>query len=189
VIPQTIATLDVKMSDRHGAPAVMVRHGDDRDVPGILSMNAPDTQSYRFRLVRDRDLTHYAIAKKRLLAGLGPPDMRAVHFVVAEEGVSAAAYVVVTRDAHGWMLEECGDRDPSGARVGAILQTLLARDPAEARPRIAAWLPSRFLPPQVTVVETASRSEVMMVRPLSARAKAAMPLRGDDVLYWHGDVF
>jgi hypothetical protein len=29
------------------------------------------------------------------------------------------------------MIEECGDRDPSGARVGAILQALIAREPAK----------------------------------------------------------
>src|SRR5206468_10676186 len=40
------------------------------------------------------------------------------------------------------VLEECGDRDPSGARMGAILQVLIARNPAERRPAITAWLRS-----------------------------------------------
>jgi len=46
-----------------------------------------------------------------------------------------------------------GDRDPSGARAGAILQGLIAREPAERRPTIRGWLASGFLPPQVTIVE------------------------------------
>jgi hypothetical protein len=35
-----------------------------------------------------------------------------------------------------WTLEECGDRDPSGAGVGALLQALIAREPSERRPTI-----------------------------------------------------
>jgi hypothetical protein len=35
-----------------------------------------------------------------------------------------------------WTIEECGDHDPSGARVGAILQALIAREPLERRPTI-----------------------------------------------------
>src|SRR5204862_3890546 len=104
---------------------------------------------FRFHLVRDRDLVHYAIAKKRLLAGLGPAGAREVQFFIAEEGASAVAYVVITARRHGSdqgaaidsLLEECGDRDPAGARVGAILQALIAREPAEIRPTITGWLP------------------------------------------------
>jgi predicted N-acetyltransferase YhbS len=189
-IPRTQATLEVTTSDRRGAPAIMVRSGDDRDLRDIAAINAGGAGSVRFHLDRDRDLIQYAIAKKRLVAGLSPTGTRAVQFLVAEEGASAAAYVVITVDPRGaWMLEECGDRDPSGARVGAILQTLIARDPAEARPAIAAWLPPRFVPPQVRIVGSQPPSDVMMVRPLSARAKAALPLDGDAVLYWHSDAF
>jgi hypothetical protein len=43
-----------------------------------------------------------------------------------------------------------GDRDPSGARVGAILQALIAREPVQHRPTIRAWLPHGFVAPQVT---------------------------------------
>jgi hypothetical protein len=63
-----------------------------------------------------------------------------------------------------WTIEECGDRDPSGARVGAILQALIAREPVERRPTIRAWLPRGFLPPQVTIVSAKPSTEVMMVR-------------------------
>jgi len=189
VIPAMRTTLQVAVPDRRGAPAVMARFADDRDLADIVAMNTVRAEAFRFHLNRDRDLVHYAIAKKRLLAGLGPPGMRTVQFFVAEEGASAVAYVVVTTDSRGWMLEECGDRDPAGARVGAILQALVARDPAEARPAIAAWLPPGFLPPQATIATAQPTTEVMMVRALSAYAKSALPLRADDVLYWHADVF
>jgi hypothetical protein len=61
---------------------------------------------------------------------------------------------------------ECADRDPSGARVGAILQALIAREPVERRPSIRAWLPPGFVPPQVTIVSAKPSTAVMMVRSL-----------------------
>jgi hypothetical protein len=112
------------------------------------------SEKYRFHLDRDLDLVQYAMAKKRLLAGLGPAGARELRCFIAEEGASAVAYVVVsvrrraldaawTPDAEGthgaeWTIEECGDRDPSGARTGAILQALIARGPAEPAARYAA---------------------------------------------------
>ncbi len=186
-------TLRVTESDRRGAPATLVRSGDDRDLEAIAAIGAIRAADYRFHLTRDRDLVHYAIAKKRVLAGLGPVGARQVEFFVAEEGATAVAYVVLTikRDggASEWTLEEFGDRDPSGARVGAILQSLIARDPAEARLPLRTWLPNGFCPPQLQVVEAHPSADVMMVRTLTDRAKTACALSGDDVLFWHSDHF
>jgi GNAT superfamily N-acetyltransferase len=190
-------SLRVTESVRHGAPATLVRAAEDRDLADIVAMGHARARPCRFHLARDRDVVQYAIAKKRLLAGLGPAGVREVQFFIAEEGASAVAYVMMTASrrlgvaasAVDWRLEECGDRDPAGARVGAILQTLIARDPAEARPPIAGWLPAGFCPPQITIVAERPSSDVMMVRALSARAKEAMPIAADDVLYWRSDVF
>jgi GNAT superfamily N-acetyltransferase len=192
-IPTAVSTLRVIESERHGAPATLVRSGDDRDLAAIAAMGEIRATPFRFHLARDRDAIHYALAKKRLLAGLGPIGMREVQFFVAEEGASAVAYVLLTlkrdRDAIDLTLEECGDRDPSGARVGAILQTLIARDPAEKRVPIKTWLPHGFCPPQVTNVGSQPSADVMMARPLSDRARAALPLRSEDVLFWKSDHF
>jgi predicted N-acetyltransferase YhbS len=190
---ETIATTDQQLrvteSTRYGAPATMVRGGDDRDLADIVSMGRARAEPYRFHLNRDRDLVHFAIARKRLLAGLGPSGVRARHFFIAEEGASAAAYVVISVRGNEWTLEEAGDRDPSGARVGAILQVLIARDPAETRPAIKAWLPAGFLPPQVTVIGEQPSGEVMMARALTPAAESVRALRAEDVLYWRGDAF
>jgi predicted N-acetyltransferase YhbS len=192
-IPANLHTLRVTESDRHGAPATLVRSGDDRDLDAIAAIDATRAPAYRFHLTRDRDLIYYAIAKKRLLAGLGPLGARQVEFFVAEEGATAVAYVLLTRKRDGstneWTLEEYGDRDPSGARVGAILQSLIARDPVEARLPLRTWLPHGFCPPQVRVVEAHPSTDVMMMRALTARAKTASALSGEDVLYWHSDHF
>jgi hypothetical protein len=107
--------------------------------------------------------------------------------LIAEEGITAAAYVVVSIAGRSWTLEECGDRDPSGTRVGALLQALIAREPVERRPAIRTWLPPRFVPPQVTVASTRPSTVVMKIRSLSSTAVPR--LGGNDVLYWRNDIF
>jgi len=188
-IPTSDRRLLVTEPTRYGAPATMVRSGDDRDLPDIVAMGQARAAPFRFHLHRDRDLAHFSIARKRLLAGLGPPGVRQVQFFVAEEGASAAAYVVINTRDGAWTLEECGDRDPTGARVGAILQVLIARDPAERRPAITGWLPAGFLPPQVSIAGEGPSPEVMMVKPLSAAGEAVCNLAESEILYWRSDVF
>ena len=180
-------------SPRGGAPATLVRGGADRDLAAIVAMGEMRSAPYRFHLRRDRDAVSYAIATQRLLAGFAPSGARELQFFIAEEGASAVAYVVVSvRNAAAgpeWMIEECGDRDPTGARVGAILQVLIARSPAERRPSIRAWLPPAFHPPQVEVIARQPTAETMMARPLTRSAEAVRSLRAEDVLYWRADLF
>jgi GNAT superfamily N-acetyltransferase len=171
--------LDLAVAERAGtgAPATLVRAADGRDLDAIVAMNMVRARSFRFHLARDRALVEFAVARKRLLAGLSPEGARALQLFVAEEGAAAAAYIVVSvirsvGDSAGiardvWTIEECGDRDPAGARVGAMLQVLLAREPAERRPRIRGWLPPALLPPQLTVAERKPSADVMMVKPLT----------------------
>jgi hypothetical protein len=111
---------------------------------------------------------------------------RQLHFFIAEEGITAAlpTFSVV---GSTWSIEEFGDRDPPGARVGAILQALIAREPVERRPSIRAWLPPGFLPPQVTIISAKPSTEVMMVRSIGSTVLRPR-LSGDDVLYWRSDI-
>lgn len=185
-IPLTEATLLVDESPRHGAPMTMVRGGEERDLAAIVAMGRVRADPFRLHLDRDIDLVQYTITRKRLLAGFGPPGARQLHFFIAEEGTTAAAYVVVTIAGDRWTLEECGDRDPSGARVGALLQALIAREPDERRPTIRGWLPSGFLPPQVAIIAAVPSTETVMVRGLNSTTPR---LSGDEVVYWHSDVF
>lgn len=181
-------TLHVAQSARYGAPMTMVRGGEPRDLAAIASMGRVRAEPFRFHLDRDVDFIQYAITTKRLLAGFGSAHARQLHFFVAEEGITAAAYVVVSVVGDAWTLEECGDRDASGARVGALLQALIAREPVERRPTIHAWLPARFLPPQVTIASAAPSTETIGVRMLRRHATAPA-LSADDVLFWRNDLF
>lgn len=170
-----------------GAPAMLVRSGTDSDLPAVAAMHKVRAASAGVAVARGADLIQFAIAKRRLLAGLGPAGLRQTEFFVVEEGVSAVAYVVITSEADGWFIEEAGDRDPAGARLGAMLQVLLAREPSRNRPQIRAWWPSGFpLPPQVTITGRTPARSILMVRSLRAGLPRIEP---SDVFYWHSDYF
>jgi hypothetical protein len=187
-IPLTDLTLRVNESSRRGAPMTMVRAGEERDLAAIAAMGRVRAGNVRFHLDRDVDFIQYAITTKRLLAGLGAANARQLHFFIAEEGITAAAYVVVSVVGDSWRLEECGDRDASGARVGALLQALIAREPVERRPTIRAWLPPRFLPPQVVIAaETPAAARIGVLMLGSGATRPALGIA--DTLFWHNDLF
>jgi len=184
-IPLDEVTLSVGRKD--GAPAMLVRSGTDVDLPQLAAMHETRAAAARFTLVRSADLIKFSIVKKRLLAGLGPPGKRQTEFFVVEEGYTAVAYVVISIDERGWFIEEAGDRDPQAARLGAMLQVLLAREPTARQPTIRAWWPAGFpVPPQVTIVERREPADVFMVRPLRSGLK---PFAQSDVFFWHSDYF
>jgi GNAT superfamily N-acetyltransferase len=185
-IPRDVCWL--RVIDKPGAPAILVRAGEERDIPAVTDLLRTIAAPARFALDVDQDAVRYSLSKKRLLAGLSPVGWRNVEFYVAEEGASAVAFVLLTVSRTGATLEACGDRDPSGARVGAILQVLRARTPKERVPDIAAWLPSGFCPPQVTIVKQRPASELMMIKSLRDDLRVD-DLRAEDIVYWHGDAF
>jgi hypothetical protein len=187
-VPATEFELVVTESSRYGAPMTLVRGGEDRDLAAIAAMGQIRAERFGFHLDRDVDFIKYAITRRRLLAGLGPVGLRQVIFVIAEEGITAAAYVVISVTNGNWWIEECGDRDPSGARVGALLQALIALEPSRSRPVIRAWLPPGFLPPQVTIASALPAPPRLWTRPLSPRAER-LHLSEDNILYWRNDVF
>lgn len=178
----------LRVVEKPGAPAILVRAGEERDIPAVTDILRAAAASARFALEADGDVVRYSLSKKRLLAGLSPAGWRSVEFYIAEEGASAVAFVLLTSSPTGVMLEACGDRDPAGARVGAILQVLRARTPRERLPDIAAWLPPAFRPPQLTIVKQRPASELMMIKSLRDDLRIG-DLRAEDIVYWHGDAF
>jgi GNAT superfamily N-acetyltransferase len=187
-LPTNQVLLSVRPGKRPGPLAIAMRTGDLGDLPSIVEMNASARQGYRLALVRDSDYARFAITRKRLLAASGASGQRRVEFFVVEEGGRAAAYVVLLEVGEFAMVTECGDRDPSGARVGAMLQTILARDAASIS-HLRAWLPPHFLPPQVEVVAHEVPPVSMMMRPLGRQVWPAPPLEASDILWWRADAF
>lgn len=187
-VPLEQATLAVDIRDG-GSPAMLVRAGDDRDLAHVADLGSARAAGARFALDRSEEYIRYAIARRRLLAGLGPSGLRHTEFLVAEEGHMAVAYLVCTVTHGRWTIEEAGDRDPSGARIGAMLQVMLAREPALPAPCIDAWWPHALAPPQLEVTSRRPTDEVMMIRPLRDRTLPMPPLSAADVLWWRGDLF
>ena len=185
--PVAFDEVTVTVKRKGGAPAMLVRAGEERDLEAVVAMHAIRCSGVRFALRRSASMVAYALSKKRLLAGLGPPGLRQVEFFVAEEGASAVAYVILSVNANGWTLEEAGDRDPAGARLGAMLQVLIAREPAREMPLIRAWWPRSFpVPPQLELTDRSDARDLFMVRPL---AGVTVPTGADDVFYWRADCF
>jgi predicted N-acetyltransferase YhbS len=186
-VPLEQATLTVHT--KAGAPAMLVRAGDDRDIPHVAELGLTRVSGARLALDRTEDYIRHAITRRRLLAGLGPPGARHTEFLVAEEGHMAVAYLVCTAQRGVWTIEEAGDRDPSGARVGAMLQVMLAREPSLPAPTITAWWPHSLTPPQLEVAARRATAQVMMIRPLRDRTLPMPPLAASDVVFWHADLF
>lgn len=194
VIPH--ATSDILVRSRDGAPAVLVRAGEEADSVHVAEMMARRVEGYRLGLVHDADLVNFSVTKKRLLAGLDSSGRRSVEYFVTEEGHQAVAFVLmqVTRFAKAgeperWSLAAAGDRDPAGARVGAMLQVLVARQPGEPPPTIRAWWPQGMTPPQLDIARRGLAAEVMMMRALDPSLSVEPWLAEGEACYWHGDAF
>jgi predicted N-acetyltransferase YhbS len=172
-----------------GPPAVLVRSGDDRDLPAMAEMSATRAEAARLSVARSEDYIKFGVARQRLLAGLGPVGLREVEFLVTEEGHQAVAFLLCVAYRGRWVIEDAGDRDPSGARLGAMLQVMLSRHPGEAVPEIRGWFPHRMVPPQVRVAAAVPTGEVLMIRPLKDRTLPLPPLSAEEVAFWHGDRF
>ena len=185
-VPIGEATLALRPQKREGAPAILMRGGDDRDIDNIASMHEARAARYAFSLARTPDYVRHAISKRRLLAAFGASGLRHVEYFITEEGGNAVAYIVVTRGPEGHVLEEWGDRDPTGARVGAMLQVLVARTPAEGAVNLRTWLPVDFAPPQLERIEERPAAEAGMVRGIG---RPAPRLDAADVFYLKADAF
>jgi hypothetical protein len=155
----------------------------------MAELSAMRGANARLTLDRSEDWIRYGLTKRRLLSGLGPPGLREVEFLVTEEAHTAAAYVITTVHDGTWFIEDAGDRDPSGARLGAMLQAMLARTPHLDQSKIVAWLPERFVPPQVEIIDAKPTTEILMIRPLKDRSLPLPPLPAGDVAYAHLDYF
>jgi len=187
-VPLLESTLEIDQK-RGGAPAMLVRSGDDRDIPSIAEMSSARASGARLAMERSEDLIRFQITRKRLQSGLAPAGHCNNEFLVVEEGAQAVAYLVMTEQDGRWMIEECGDRDPSGARLGAMFQVMLARYPSEKLPEIKTWWPQSLLPQQVRVAAATPTQEVLMIRPLRDRILPLPPLAAPAVVFWHSDYF
>lgn len=188
-----LVSCELHVRRRAGAPAIALRSGEEADLAAVAAIHAEGAKAFRFALRYDRDWLQYSIAKRRLFSGLGPSGARHIEFLVTEEGGRAVAWVLLHAEgrpgAERWTVESCGDRDPGGARIGAMLQAMLARAPSAPPSQILAWWPPALSPPQIDARPLAGSPITMMVRSLAGTVRLEPPLGARDVLYWHADAF
>ena len=177
----------LSINEKAGAPMTLVRSGEERDIAAVAGLAEAMSRLTRFAIAHSADYIRYGLSRKRLLAGLLPPGALTVEFFIVEEGTSAVAFAILTSAGEDVVLEMCGDRDPAGARVGALLQVLRARTPGEHAVKVRGSLPPGWLPPQMTIVASAVAPDLLMVKPLNDRV-LSRPLKEVDILYWHGDL-
>ena len=63
VMPAMEVELTVKEPSRYGAPMMLVRDGDDRDLAAVVAMGRVQAGQFRFHVDRDLDLVKYAIMR------------------------------------------------------------------------------------------------------------------------------
>src|SRR5688572_19894331 len=63
-----LGEVTVQVGGKEGAPAMLVRAGDERDLPALAAMHEVRSSPARFALRRDPSMIHFALAKKRLFA-------------------------------------------------------------------------------------------------------------------------
>ena len=178
-----------RVIEKRGAPMVLVRSAEEKDLPAVTALAQAMTAGHRFALEQTQEFVRHGLAKKRLLAGFSEPGALIVEFFIVEEGAGAVAFAILTTAGEDdVVLEMCGDRDPEGSRVGALLQVLRARTPAAEPVTIRGSLPPGWRPPQLSIERRVSPSAVMMMKPLKA-GLLERPLVESDILYWHGDLF
>ena len=169
-----------RVTRRDGAPAMLVRAGDDRDMPAIAEMSAARSATARFCARSQRrvdSVRHWRSGGCCPVSGR--PACARWSSWWPRKATRPWPTSISTIEKGRWFIEEAGDRDPSGARLGAMLQVMLARTPHLPPPEILAWLPHGFVPPQVSSMTTSPTAEVMMIRPLQGpHAAAAAARRG-----------
>jgi GNAT superfamily N-acetyltransferase len=187
----TLDEVTVRVRLKGGTPAMLVRSGVESDLPALSLLHDTRSAGAHLALQRSPDHIQFALAKKRLFAGLSEAGTRQLEFFVAEEGSTAVAYIVLSQNQYGWTLEEAGDRDPAGARLGAMLQVLVAREPSLGQPLIRAWWPRLFdVPPQLELIDRSNPRDILMLRPLGEGENNAVALPAPaDVFYWRSDYF
>ena len=126
-------------------PAMLVRSGEDRDLPAISEIRrraqtrAPGRRAQRgLHHSQHRQEAAPRRARATRAARGGVPRR--------QEGHQSVAYIVCVSHRGSWFVEDAGDRDPTGARLGAMLQVMLALHPGEATPKSARGCRTRCGP-------------------------------------------
>ena len=114
---------------------MLVRSGEERDLANLVS-DARHASRRRPLCPSPRAVAARLRAEQEAAARRAGPAGAPAGGVLRRRGRRVGRRLRgPVRNANGWTLEEAGDRDPAGARLGAMLQVLVAREPAQSARR------------------------------------------------------
>ena len=139
-MPSRDVVLRVTESARHGAPMTMSGAVEERDLEAIAAMGGCARACPCFHLDRDVDFVH----TRSRQSGCSPVSARrargsCIFSLLKKAQPRPPTWSSRVSPDDDGRSRSAAIRDPSGARVGALLQALIAREPAERRPTIRAW--------------------------------------------------
>ena len=119
---------------RHGTALHDALRGGEAQAAAIVAMGQVRAAPFRFHLIATP--TSYRSADYEETIARGPRFAGGLPSAVFHRGGRHHGCGVVVLHVVGrtWTIAECGDRDPGGARVGAILQALIAASLSSAAP-------------------------------------------------------
>lgn len=161
------------------------RPGRAEDLPAMAALSAAMKTPARFALDRSPELVEFGLIRRSRLADLAAPDRLVVEWLVVEEAGRIVAFLIATRRPRGLVIEDCGDVDPSGARVAALVGALVAQ-PSFHPPVVHGWLPEAFRGWTTPALWHEVTDNVMMIRSVGT---AALPPINGPVTFWNLDLF
>jgi len=66
-----LQTVEVEVNEKDGAPAMLVRAGEDADAAGVAAMHDQRARGFDLALLMDDAQVRYSVSKKRMFVGLG----------------------------------------------------------------------------------------------------------------------
>ena len=165
--------------------SLWARPGRAADLPAMAALSAASRTPSTFALHRTPDLVEFGLIRRRTLAALSAPNRLVVEWLVVEDAGRMTAFLVATRRPRGIVIEDCGDVDPAGAQVAALVGSLVAL-PSFHPPVVHGWLPEPFRGWTTPALWHEVTGNVMMIRPIGG---LAAPRIGGPVTFWNLDLF
>lgn len=166
-----------------GLPAA--RPGRLEDLPAMVALGEATRTRSTFALDRPPDLVHFGLIRRGRLADLSAAQRLVLEWLVVEEAGRMTAFVIATRRPRGLVIEDCGDIDPSGAHVAALVGSLAGQRSFHP-PVVHGWLPDQFRGWTTPALWREVTDNVMMIRPVG---DAPLPEIEGPVTFWNLDLF
>jgi GNAT superfamily N-acetyltransferase len=182
VVPRDEVAFEIPAGE---SSSIDARPGEWRDLPAMAALSGRTRTPSTFALDRPAAFIEFGLVRRGRLAALSAPNRIGLEWWVADAAGALSAYLIATRRARGLVLEDCGDVDPSGRHVAALVTALIAR-PSFHPPIVHGWLPEGFRSWTRHALWRAATADLMMLKALGDRPRNVLD---GPVTYWNLDGF